>query len=265
MIDLLLSPGAPFFALSAAGAMLAALGLLRLERARLVLAGVRTLPGPRGMAGRLALGQAAALPAAAAFLLAGAAAGAGGRVWLLLIGGALALYLYLGLVLPRRPLVEAERERRALRRLTPALVSYIRVALAGRESPAALLERYAARPRRRALPMQRAVAEALALVRERRLRPFDALRAVARERGCRELTDVAETLAQAEADGASPAAALDAHQATLEAILRDEFSRMLKRRTLWLLLTVALSMVIGILGNLLYVMVAGSAIFSGGI
>jgi hypothetical protein len=109
------------------------------------------------------------------------------------------------------------------------------------------------------------VAEALTLVRERRLRPFDALRAVARARGCQELIDVAEALAQAEAEGSDAQAALAAHQATLEAILRDEFTRMLKRRTLWLLLVVAGSLVIGILGNLLYVMVAGSQLFGGGL
>ncbi|HWQ13438.1 MAG TPA: hypothetical protein VNL77_11585, partial [Roseiflexaceae bacterium] len=103
------------------------------------------------------------------------------------------------------------------------------------------------------------------LVRARRLRPFEALRLAARARGCQELTDVAETLAQAEAEGADPQTALAAHETTLEAILRDEFTRMLKRRTLWLLLVVAVSMVVGILGNLLYVMVGGSPLFRGGV
>jgi hypothetical protein len=265
MTDLLLTPGAPFFALSAAGALLAALGLLRAEQARRLFNGFRVLPDSAGFGARLALGQAAALPAAGLVLLAGIAAGASGRAWTLMLAVALGLYLYLGLVLPRRPFARAEAERRALRRLTPGFVSYVRVALSGYESPAALLERYAGRPRKRILPLQILVAEALDLMRERRLRPFEALRTVARVRGCRELSDVAETLAQAEADGISPQTALAAHQATLEAILRDEFSRMLKRRTMWLLLAVALSLVIGILANLLFVMVAGSALFNGGL
>ena len=265
MIDPLLTPGAPYFALSAAGALLAALGVLRHERARLIVLGVRALPGRRGMAARMLLGQAAALALAGALLLAGLAGGAEGLVRALVLATAAALYLYLGVVAPRRPLTRARRERRDLRRLTPALVSYVRVALAGRESPAALLERYIARPRRRLLPMQMLVAEALGLVRERRLRPFDALRIVARARGCRELTDVAEALAQAEAEGSDVRSALEAHEATLEAILRDEFTRTLKRRTLWLLLVVAASMVIGILGNILFVMVGGSLLYRGGL
>jgi len=263
MFDLLLSPGTPFFALSAAGALIAALGLLRAEQSRHVFAGFRVLPSNAGFAARLALGQAAAIPAAGLLLLAGFTAGASGRAWTLTLVMALGMYLFLGLVLPRRPFARAEAERRALRRLTPGFVSYVRVALSGYESPAALLERYAARPHKRILPLQLLVAEALDLVRERRLRPFEAVRTVARARGCRELSDVAETLAQAEADGISPQNALAAHQTTLEAILRDEFSRLLKRRTMWLLLTVALSLVVGILANLLFVMVAGSALFNG--
>jgi hypothetical protein len=230
----------------------------------MLLAGVRALPGGRSMAARLALGHAAAAPLVGALALAGVAGGADGTGRVLLVATALSLYLYLGIVMPRRPLVQAQRERRALRRLTPGFVSYVRVALAGYESPASLLERYIARPRPRLLPAQQLVAEALGLVRERRLRPFEALRVAARARGCQELTDVAETLAQAESEGADPQAALAAHETTLEAILRDEFTRMLKRRTLWLLLVVAVSMVVGILGNLLYVMVGGSPLFSGG-
>lgn len=65
MVDLLLAPGAPFFALSVAGAMLAAFGLARIERARIAFAGVRSLPTTWGMHGRFVLGQAAAIPLAA--------------------------------------------------------------------------------------------------------------------------------------------------------------------------------------------------------
>jgi hypothetical protein len=45
----------------------------------------------------------------------------------------------------------------------------------------------------------------------------------------------------------------------LEALLRDEFTRMLKRRTMYLLGLVAISLVVGILGNLLFVMTGGGS------
>ena len=56
MVDLLLAPGAPFFALSVAGVMLAVFSLSRMERARIAFAGVRSLPTTWGMHGRFVLG-----------------------------------------------------------------------------------------------------------------------------------------------------------------------------------------------------------------
>jgi hypothetical protein len=53
---------------------------------------------------------------------------------------------------------------------------------------------------------------------------------------------------------------LAAHAATLEAVLKDEFKRMLGRRTLYLLGMVAISLVVGILGNLLFVMTGGGSL-----
>ena len=53
---------------------------------------------------------------------------------------------------------------------------------------------------------------------------------------------------------------LAAHEVTLEALLKDEFTRMLKRRTMYLLGMVALSLVVGILGNLLFVMTGGGSV-----
>jgi hypothetical protein len=74
------------------------------------------------------------------------------------------------------------------------------------------------------------------------------------------LTDVAEALAQAESEGSDVQQVLAAHEATLEALLRDEFTRMLKRRTMYLLGLVAVSLVVGILGNLLFVMTGGGSV-----
>jgi len=259
MPDILLSPGAPFAAIALTGVLIAALGLMQLERARLALAGVRSLPTMWGMRGRFVLGQAAAIPLAAIPLVLALSGGAGDGNRTLLLSAGLGLYLYVGVIIPRKPIVQAQKQRRRLRLLTPGFVSYVRVALAGYDPPATLLERYAARPAKRILSMQQLVAEALVLMNERRLRPFEALRLVARVRGCQELTDVCEALAQAESEGSDVQQVLAAHAATLEALLRDEFTRMLKRRTMYLLGLVAISLVVGILGNLLFVMTGGGS------
>jgi len=261
MPDFLLNPGAPFAALAAAGMLIAALGLMQLERARLAFAGMRSLPTKWGLRGRFVLGQGAAIPLAAILLLIDVAGGAKGNNRILLVG-ALATYLYIGVIIPRKPIVQAQKERKRLRLLTPGFVSYVRVALAGYDPPATLMERYCARPSRRLLPMQRLVAEALMLMNQRRLRSFEALRMVARARGCQELTDVCEALAQAEAEGTDVQQVLAAHEATLEAVLKDEFTRMLKRRTMYLLGLVAVSLVVGILGNLLFVMTGGGSLLT---
>ena len=259
-MDILLSPGAPFFALSIAGVMLVALGLMKFEPMHRLVVGMRTLPTAWGMRGRIVLGQAAAIPLAMLLTLVTIAGGASGTPRTLLLGGAFSLYLYVGLIIPRRPVVAAQKERRRLRVLTPGFISYVRVALAGYDAPATLLERYCARPAKRLRPMQQLIAAALALMHEQRLRPFEALRTVARARGCQELTDVVEALAQAEREGSDVQAVLAAHAATLEALLKDEFKRMLNRRTLYLLGMVAVSLVVGILGNLLFVMTGGGSL-----
>jgi hypothetical protein len=256
----LLAPTAPFVAATIAGLLLATLGLMQLERARIAMAGVRALPTRYGMAGRFMLGQGAAIPLAGFLLLFTIASGAAGNNRTLLLVGALAVYLYVGVIIPRKPIVAAQKERKRLRMLTPGFVSYVRVALAGYDPPATLLHRYCARGAKRLLPMQQLVAEALTLMNERRLRPFEALRLVARARGCQELTDVAEALAQAESEGSDVQQVLAAHETTLEALLKDEFTRMLKRRTMYLLGLVAVSLV-GILGNLLFVMTGGGSVF----
>jgi hypothetical protein len=261
MPDLLLSPGAPFVAVAVAGVLLAALGLMQLERARTAFAGLRELPTRYGMAGRFILGQGAAIPLAGFLLLLSVASGAAGTNRTLLLVGALAVYLYVGVIIPRKPIVAAQKQRKRLRMLTPGFVSYVRVALAGYDPPATLLHRYCARPAKRLLPMQQLVAEALTLMNQRRLRPFEALRVVARVRGCQELTDVAEALAQAESEGSDVQQVLAAHETTLEALIKDEFTRMLKRRTMYLLGLVAVSLVVGILGNLLFVMTGGGSVF----
>jgi hypothetical protein len=168
-------------------------------------------------------------------------------------------YLGLGLVVPRQPAVRRQREASALRRLTPGLIAFVRVGLGSFESPTAIMGRYVAQDHPRLAPMRQLVAEAMQIGQDQRLRPFAALAAAARPRGCRELTDVAEALAQSEAEGASAETVLSAQQGTLELILQSEFKRELRRRTMYLLLMVAFSLVVGILINLLWIMTRGGA------
>lgn len=259
MYDLLVAPGAPYYTMALAGALMALLGAALLE------AGPRPvgLPAPAlGARGRLLAGQLAGASAAAlliGLIVAGDVRGSGRQ---LLICGALAAYLGFGVALPRRPQVRREREAAELRRLTPGFVSFVRVALGSFEAPLAIMRRYARRPQARIAPMQALVAEALQAGADQRLRPFAALALAARPRGCRELTEVAEALAQAEAEGGSVEAVLAAHQETLELILQGEFKRMVRRRSMYLLLLVAVSLVVGILLNLLYVMTGGGSVFA---
>ncbi|NTU86318.1 MAG: hypothetical protein HGA45_44485, partial [Chloroflexales bacterium] len=131
MYDILIAPGAPAYTMALAGALLALLGPALADR--------RPRPaGPGGAlsdAGRLVAGQAAGLTLAA--LLAGlvVASGQRGSARSLLLCGALAAYLGLGVVLPRLPRLRREREAAELRRLTPGFISFVRVALGSFEAP----------------------------------------------------------------------------------------------------------------------------------
>ncbi|MCS6881154.1 MAG: hypothetical protein RMK84_03400 [Oscillochloridaceae bacterium] len=260
MPDLLIVPGAPCWLLSMAGALLALLGLTLRHDA---LAPAAALVRARWLdtTGRLVAGQIAG-GAAATLLLLAAASGARGAMHALLLCGALGAYLGLGWLLPRWPERRRQREAAALRRLTPGFVAFVRVALGSFEAPIEIMRRYVARPYPRLAPMQALVSEALQRSADLRLRPFAALAHVARERGCRELLDVARALAQAEAEGGSVEEVLAAHQATLTLILQGEFKRAIRRRTLYLLLMVAISLVVGILINLLFVMTVGGSLFT---
>ncbi len=258
-----LAPGWPFIFLSIAGALLALISILHLEAARQLVPGFRPIVSPSGYRQRLLLGQVTGAALAATLVLVARMSGMHGLYLLLMILLALAVWMAVGLVLPRRPQVNAERERRSLRRATPGFVSYIRISLAGGEAAATLLEQFVATPEPQRAALQDAVRAALVLMRTERRRPFDALLRVARERDCRELVDVVEALAQAEERGTDPRPALKAQQAMLEAILRDELTRTLKRRNLGLIGLVALSVLFGLVVNILFVMVVGGLRSSG--
>ena len=89
-MDFLVSSSAPYFALSLAGAMVAAFGLTRLERSRWAAFGVRVLPNHSEMSGRLLIGQIAGIPLAFILILialiSGSAAGYRNLLFMLAIG-----------------------------------------------------------------------------------------------------------------------------------------------------------------------------------
>lgn len=149
-----------------------------------------------------------------------------------------------------------------LRRLTPGLIAFIRIALSSYEAPAAVLARYCRQVQPGRRPMQQLVDRALQLSEQQRLRPFAALAQTARRAGCRELIDAADALAQAEAYGSPVDDVLAAQQQTLEYLLQSEFRRLIRRRTVYLLLLTALSLVGGILINVLYVMTEGGRLLT---
>ena len=255
-MSLLIHPTTPFWLSAIVGGLLATLGAQLWQP--------KATDGERrwSVTSQKWLGQLIGIPAAALLVGVALLTALGSSLFWLWIGAALAVYLLLAWVWPRRDERRREQEVAVIRRLTPGLIEHIRVGLSSFETPLALLERYAARPIARRAVMQELVREALAHSSAARVRPFAALAKVARERNCRELVDLAEALAQAEAEGANVDAVLEAQHETIALILRGEFRRAVQRRTLYLLVMVAVSLVVGILINLLFVMLVGSNAFS---
>jgi hypothetical protein len=261
-MNLIIPPSTPYFIAAFGCALLAALGLLLMERRQLAPSATRLLPTAPTQRRRYLVGNTLGIPAALALVVMAFVIGPG-QQRLLFLAGAAGAYLYLALVIPRRPLVQAQQEAQRLRKLTPGFISFVRVGLSSFESPLEIMRRYVSRPVPQWAVMQALVAEAMQRGLDERLRPFASLNAVARERMCRELIDVTDALAQAEAEGGSILPVLEAQQATLELILQSEFKRMLRRRTMYLLLMVAISLVVGILINLLFTMTAGGSVLFG--
>jgi hypothetical protein len=260
LFDLLLNPGTPYYLVALACLAIAAGALRQLTPAAIGLAPLPTIPDRRR---RFVLGQLAGGLLAVLLVMPALISGATGATLQLVAALALAAWLYLGLVLPRKPQVAAEQRRRAVRRLLPGFVAYVRVALQGFDSPVTILERYSRRTDARSAALRAVTTAALTVIERERLRPFAALAEQARVTGCQELIDIADLLAQAEREGSAVEAGLAQQELTLAAILEDEFKTLLKRRTMYLLLLVAISVVVGILGNLLWTMI-GSALLSGG-
>lgn len=260
MQQFFLLPGAPFYAAAVAFALLAFAGVLLMDRQRVAVVGYQTAPTSLSMSRRLLIGQLVAAPIAAMLLLLVVVTNMSGNARLLVLVGALLIYLYAGLVVPRKPIVERQKQQRQIRALTPPFINFLKVALGSFESPSDVMKRYTERQSTKLRPMQEVVQSALDLKDRDRLRPFSALATVARGSGCRELIDVSDILAQAESEGGEFQSVLEAQQQTLEAILQDEFKRMLRKREMYILLLSAISLVVGILINLLFVMTGGGTV-----
>lgn len=260
-MNFFIAPGAPFFLASFACAMLALLLASRIEALQRFRAlGITIAPSVAEQRRRLIIGQVQATPIVVIVVLSAFSAPQTYRLMLFVFS--LLAYLYVGLVVPRKPLVEARKQQRALRKLVPGFASYIRVALVGSD-PKHMLERYVVRHQPRKAAMQQAVAEGLYLVGEERRRPFEALSIVAHAKGCREFIDLAEALAQAEAEGSDVRTVVAAQEETLRLVIEDEFSRELQRRNLYVLGLSAVGLVIGVLGQILFTVTRGGQVFMG--
>lgn len=243
-------------------ALLATLGLI-LRRDTRTPPIIETMPfNTTNLRTRYLLGNTIGIPLAGTLVSLVIASNVEGTHRTLLLIGALALYLYLGLVLPRRPHVLRQQSARLLRRQTPGFMGFIRVSLLSFESPIDAMQRYIARPQSNRIELQGVVTTALRVSIEQRVRPFTALAIVARRYACRELIDLADTLAQAETEGDKMDRVLAAQQSMLEFILSSEYKRTIRRRSIYLLLMVGISLVVGILLNLLWVMTVGGSVIS---
>lgn len=254
----LAAPGGWLAPISAMGACLALAGALLLDHVQSTIAGFRRTQGSWSIQLRMIAGHLAGVPIAIVLLvIATQQPDATARA--LFAALALLAYLFLGLVLPRRPIVQAQQERRRIRLLLPSFISFLRTALYGPESRPVILQRYALRDDARLKPMQDVVADALDLVTSRGRLPFEALLEVARDRGVPELIDVALVLRQAESQGSDPRPVLEQSETLIAQILYDEFRKMIERRKLYLLALGALS-VVGILIQILFVIVVGGGV-----
>lgn len=252
-MNLLFGPGTPALLVSLASILIAML-CLQVRQPKVI--GLVPTPSTWNLRQRYVFGQSTGTIIALILLLAAWAQSTSGMALYLILTAAFGAWLYLGLVLPRKAHVDAEKRSRAIRRLTPGFISYVRIAVAGYDSPAVILERYSTRTDKRSAPMREVTIAALHVMQQHRRRPFEALRDQARLTGCQEFIDVAEAMAQAEAEGANVTPALMQHEQTLRIVLQNEFRQMLTRRSMVLMLLAAIGLVVGELGNLLFVMVA---------
>jgi hypothetical protein len=137
MRSLVLCPILPFLLFGLGAVCVLAIGVIQLQPHV-----VGILPAPRGWSywSRMLVGQAGGLLAGLIVLLpalTGATFGVPLPLWISL---ALVVWLYLGLVLPRKPIQAAKRRVHQLALLTPGFLNYVQVALAGGDTPIVILQ-----------------------------------------------------------------------------------------------------------------------------
>jgi hypothetical protein len=251
----LMAPGAWVSPLALAGVVVAAYGIGMNERVRASVIGFRAAPGTWSIRQRILAGHIAA----AAVIIPLLAVTWNSKDMTFTGMVAIGVYLLFGWSIPRRPLVQLQRERRQIRRLLPSFLSYLRVSLSGYDTRPNIFKRYIQRNDRRLVAMQRVLIDALFLMDSRRILPFDALLQVARDRGVVELIDIAQVLAHSEQQGADPLPVLEQSGALLEQIQEDEFRQMIERRKMYLLALGAIA-VVSILVQILFVLVIGGRV-----
>jgi len=246
---------APFVFL---GAAIVAFGVHQLDVVRSLTLGFQARRSSWSITTRILIGHIVSIPVAGATLILSRFTEP--PLLYLCYATALLSYLAIAWVIPRRPLVQEQQERKQIRLLLPSFISYLRASLSGYEPRQVTLKRYASRQDARLAPMQRVVWDALDLMQSGLL-PFAALEKVARDRGVSELIDVAILLRQSEVKGTDPIPVLNDIQVTLDQILYDAFREMIERRKIWLLLVSAMA-VVSVLVQILFVVVVGSGALS---
>lgn len=175
--------------------------------------------------------------------------------WYLVGSAALALAAHRHIMPPRPRRITSGAQR--VLRLTPGFIGYVRIALAGGEAPLHILAHYVEHAHSGLAPMRELVAAALSEARSSRRRGFAVLAELARVRGHQPLAEAAAILADAEERGIDADAALERYQHMLDGVLHDAFMQQVRRRSLMLLGVSALSLVLGVVGNILFVMTDG--------
>ena len=181
------------------------------------------------------------------------------------------------LVVPRLPLMQAQRQQKAIRLALPAAVNQWRIALDAGEKLLPMMERYIAVPRPERAALQEVITHARSaidagqthtiqnpltgeLITERMLFS-DTLLAEAKKTRCTELVTVMTILANADREGGIRTAvpALKRTSVTLETIIHHEIDELLTKRSLKLIAVSAPAVVGGVL-LLLFVAAAGNDI-----
>ncbi len=168
-------------------------------------------------------------------------------------------YVLAGLSLPRLPETNAKRRASQIRRQLPAFVGFLRITLGQEPFPIAC-NRYLAVSHSRNRLMRDVVRRAIDRSQRMGIPLPSAFYDVAHQEECPELQYLADILKRSFEEGLDVRSLMEQQQQLLQSLLRNEFRRAIQQRGILLLLVTAISVIVGVLGNLLYVIIAGSDI-----